>query len=147
MLILTWTSIFLISLILLFLTILIEVRAKNKLIIKCILSIFLLSLSYISLMFINKYQKENQKFYTIEYKIKSIKMDDESEYHIIATSYFNTISLNDISSKDVIIHYSNFYTFPKLIEYCKDPYGQNKYKYKPLNIYLPIWYKIDIFND
>lgn len=93
-----------------------------------------------------KYIKKHQKLFTVEYTLISFKMDDDGEYHFIGSNSSGTTVGNDVDNYDIPIYYGN-YTTPKIIEYFKDPYGDNQsYRYKA-EIYLPNDYKIDIFKD
>ena len=119
-----------------------------------ILSILVLVLFFSSVIYlINKdieFRKNNPKitFYS-DYKIQSIRIDDDAEYHILAiNSQGNVKELHD-SDNGYNIHVSFRNIDAPIIRYMLEGYNNDfTYVYKGYpQVILPIGYKIETFDD
>ena len=88
--------------------------------------------------------------YDIIYNIQSIRIDDDSEFHIVAVSNTGDIkTYNDMDVPyDINIQYGN-YEKPILIIHISDRCcGEGNYTQEGIpNVFLPFNYKINTFDD
>ncbi len=86
----------------------------------------------------------------VEYYIQSIRIDDDSEYHILAVSEIGDIeTINDADDNyDIKIKYGN-YNKPFLkIHFSDRCCGENNFTREGVpTVFLPIGFKIDTFDD
>ena len=88
--------------------------------------------------------------YDVDYDIQSIRVDDDSEYHIVAVSkkgYVETIHDADIPY-DIQMKYGTYNRAFLRIHYSDRCCGIGKFhKEGVTRVYLPIGYKIETFDD
>ncbi len=83
------------------------------------------------------------------YEIQSIRIDDDSEYHIVAVSKLGNVkTFHDLNEYDFFIRYGKYSNTLLKIK-CTDLYSDSG-NYSEIgypNVYIPFGYKIETFND
>ena len=126
-----------------------KINTKNNIILVLILILFFSPLIFIIKKDI-EFRKNNPKitFYS-DYKIQSIRIDDDAEYHILAiNSQGNVKELHD-ANNGYNIHVSFRNINVPIIRYMLEGYNNDfTYVYKDYpQVILPIGYKIETFDD
>lgn len=126
-----------------------KTNTKNNIVLVLILILFFSPLIFIIKKDI-EFRENNPKitFYS-DYKIQSIRIDDDAEYHILAiNSQGNVKELHD-ADNGYNIHVSFRNINVPIIRYMLEGYNNDfTYVYKDYpQVILPIGYKIETFDD
>ena len=126
-----------------------KTNTKNNIVLVLILTLFFSPLIFLIKKDI-EFRKNNPKitFYS-DYKIQSIRIDDDAEYHILAiNSQGNVKELRDADNGyNIYVSFRNIDV--PIIRYMLEGYNNDfTYVYKGYpQVILPIGYKIETFDD